>query len=627
MPLILLAEDESSTIDHVRSALSSQGWLVKTVGDRDQALRAASEFAPQLVLVNDRLAGAQDLIRTFSRRSGGPGVILLSTDDGEIQAAATSPDVEAILAKPLDTSDLIETIRQGLVDGGSKPPALPVADTKQVFSSEEIFGDLLDDILDPEVEIEPEAVTSSPEPIAQKPVVDDVPVIETKPKPKPEPRVEKPVVDDAPVVKTRPKPKPEPRVEKPVLAAEPEKRAEPVIDIAIDADIGDVPEPMLEETPATSTAADADEAGGLPVAGLEDLEEVVREGVEAWADSIDPDDTEESDSDTLAEALPKSEPEPEPEPELEEDLESKLEDTLAGVLAASLSQVDSEADSTATASQSVDDLLSQALGDLNLGAIGTAPTDDEVMESTIDDEIQALAASVEFESIAEIGETDLVAEEPEPVDTETEIEVSEDAEKAVEKASEETLEAAAESVEEEVEPLDEIAASPEVATTGVEFGEYTLEQQIGVGGMASVWKARRKGVEGFEKRVAIKKILPQAAENEDFVEMFIDEAKLAAQLNHSNITHIYDLGKIDDDYFIAMEYVEGRNLLPTILDFLWGEEIHHGFDAQGAKLLHIFVGQTRQLSRPVNRSGPNLAPVPSSHSRLYRGSLVGPVAQ
>jgi len=110
-----LAEDESSTIDHVRSALSSQGWLVKTVGDRDQALRAASEFAPQLVLINDRLAGAEDLIRTFSRRSGGPGVILLTTDDGgETEAAAASPDIDAILAKPLDKSELALRVRNSL---------------------------------------------------------------------------------------------------------------------------------------------------------------------------------------------------------------------------------------------------------------------------------------------------------------------------------------------------------------------------------------------------------------------------------------------------------------------------------------------------------------------------------
>ena len=78
MALILLAEDESSTIDHVRSVLASQGWLVKTVKGRAQALRAASEFAPQLVLLNDELKGVDDLVRTFSRRSGGPGVVLLS---------------------------------------------------------------------------------------------------------------------------------------------------------------------------------------------------------------------------------------------------------------------------------------------------------------------------------------------------------------------------------------------------------------------------------------------------------------------------------------------------------------------------------------------------------------------
>ncbi len=76
--------------------------------------------------------------------------------------------------------------------------------------------------------------------------------------------------------------------------------------------------------------------------------------------------------------------------------------------------------------------------------------------------------------------------------------------------------------------------------------------------MAEVWKARMKGVEGFQKTVAIKKILPHLTDSSDFVTMFIDEAKLAAQLNHTNIIHIYDLGKIGDDYFIAMEYVDGQ---------------------------------------------------------------------
>ena len=78
--------------------------------------------------------------------------------------------------------------------------------------------------------------------------------------------------------------------------------------------------------------------------------------------------------------------------------------------------------------------------------------------------------------------------------------------------------------------------------------------------MAEVWKARMKGVEGFQKTVAIKKILPHLTDSSDFVTMFIDEAKLAAQLNHNNIIHIYDLGKIGDDYFIAMEFVDGKDL-------------------------------------------------------------------
>ena len=69
-----------------------------------------------------------------------------------------------------------------------------------------------------------------------------------------------------------------------------------------------------------------------------------------------------------------------------------------------------------------------------------------------------------------------------------------------------------------------------------------------------------RGVEGFQKTVAIKKILPHMTDNSEFVGMFIDEAKLAAQLSHPNIVHIYDLGKIGRDYYIAMEYVEGKDL-------------------------------------------------------------------
>jgi TonB family protein len=98
------------------------------------------------------------------------------------------------------------------------------------------------------------------------------------------------------------------------------------------------------------------------------------------------------------------------------------------------------------------------------------------------------------------------------------------------------------------------------ASSPGKFGRYQLLQKIGAGGMAEVFKARMSGEQGFEKIVAIKRIVPHMATNADFVTMFVDEAKLAAQLNHNNITHIYDLGKVDAWHYIAMEYVEGKDL-------------------------------------------------------------------
>ncbi len=95
---------------------------------------------------------------------------------------------------------------------------------------------------------------------------------------------------------------------------------------------------------------------------------------------------------------------------------------------------------------------------------------------------------------------------------------------------------------------------------GTPFGQYELIELIATGGMAEVYKARMQGVEGFQKIVAIKRILPHLTDNDEFVTMFIDEAKLAAQLQHPNIIHIYDLGKIERSYYIAMEYIDGKDL-------------------------------------------------------------------
>ena len=99
-----------------------------------------------------------------------------------------------------------------------------------------------------------------------------------------------------------------------------------------------------------------------------------------------------------------------------------------------------------------------------------------------------------------------------------------------------------------------------VQEEGINFGQYLLLDKIATGGMAEMFLAKRKGVEGFEKILAIKRILPHMSDNEEFVTMFIDEAKLAAQLTHHNICQIFDLGKIENAYYIAMEYVNGKDL-------------------------------------------------------------------
>jgi serine/threonine protein kinase/Tfp pilus assembly protein PilF len=94
----------------------------------------------------------------------------------------------------------------------------------------------------------------------------------------------------------------------------------------------------------------------------------------------------------------------------------------------------------------------------------------------------------------------------------------------------------------------------------VRFGKYILLEKIATGGMAQLFRAKIIGIEGFEKLIAIKMILPHFAKEKDLITSFIDEAKLAALLNHQNIVQIYDFGNIEDSYFISMEYLFGKDL-------------------------------------------------------------------
>jgi len=99
---------------------------------------------------------------------------------------------------------------------------------------------------------------------------------------------------------------------------------------------------------------------------------------------------------------------------------------------------------------------------------------------------------------------------------------------------------------------------------GETLGKYRLERFLGAGGMAEVFLARQSGPQGFEKEVVLKRILPHLARNTEFVEQFLDEARLTARFSHPNIVQIYELCEEGSDYFIAMEYVDGEDLVTVL---------------------------------------------------------------
>lgn len=93
-----------------------------------------------------------------------------------------------------------------------------------------------------------------------------------------------------------------------------------------------------------------------------------------------------------------------------------------------------------------------------------------------------------------------------------------------------------------------------------QFGKYILLEKLATGGMAEVFLAKSLGASGVNKFLAIKRILPQYSDNKDFIDMFKEEAKIAVNLNHGSVVSIYDFGIERGQFYLVMEYVEGRNL-------------------------------------------------------------------
>ena len=126
---------------------------------------------------------------------------------------------------------------------------------------------------------------------------------------------------------------------------------------------------------------------------------------------------------------------------------------------------------------------------------------------------------------------------------------------------------------------------------------YRVLEHIDSGGMAEVFRGVATSLEGFDKIVAIKRILPQLTRKRRFVQMFLDEAKVALSLTHANLVQVFDLGHVDDTYFIVMEYIDGINLR-TVYELL--EETQTPLSISTA--IHIIAELCRGLAYAHSKS-------------------------
>jgi serine/threonine protein kinase len=149
------------------------------------------------------------------------------------------------------------------------------------------------------------------------------------------------------------------------------------------------------------------------------------------------------------------------------------------------------------------------------------------------------------------------------------------------------------------------------------LGPYELLQRIATGGMAEVYLARRAGPHGFQKVVAVKRILPQLAQDTDFVAMFVDEARVCARLAHPNIVQVFDFGEHDGELYMAMEYVDGTTAARLVRAAASrGEEVP--LDAA----LYIALGVLRGLDYAHNARDDEGKPLDLVHRDVSPGNVL-----
>lgn len=160
------------------------------------------------------------------------------------------------------------------------------------------------------------------------------------------------------------------------------------------------------------------------------------------------------------------------------------------------------------------------------------------------------------------------------------------------------------------------------AASLTQFGKYLLDGEIATGGMSKVFRARLRGPGGFEKRLVVKQILPQLAQDPNFIRMFVQEANTLVQMSHPNIVPVYELGVVDGVYFLAMELVEGATLAEILRDGPLPEALVAHMGIQLSEALHYAHDRFSVIHRDVTPR--NVVIDDAGHTRLLDFGIAAP---
>src|SRR5262245_3797092 len=162
-----------------------------------------------------------------------------------------------------------------------------------------------------------------------------------------------------------------------------------------------------------------------------------------------------------------------------------------------------------------------------------------------------------------------------------------------------------------------VAAGMDLIAPGARLGKYRVLHRIAFGGMAEIYLARASGIQGFEKFVVLKRILPQFAENHELIRMFLQEARLAALLDHANIAQVHDIGEDSGLFFFTMEYLHGEDVRRIVKHL---NELGEGMPLDHA--VHIVIDAAAGVHFAHEKQGPDGRSLGIVHRDLSPSNIV-----